>query len=55
MPIRWLEDALADVRDIYHYIAADNQEAAAATVRRVQEAAATLETLEERGVGSGYV
>jgi toxin ParE1/3/4 len=49
MEIRWLEDALADVRDIYHYIAADNQGAAAATVRRIQEAATRLETLEERG------
>ena len=49
MDIRWLEDALADVRAIHSHIADDNPEAAARTVRRIQEAAEVLGTLGDRG------
>jgi addiction module RelE/StbE family toxin len=36
--IRWLDDALADVTEIYRYIAADNLDAAARVVARIRAA-----------------
>jgi toxin ParE1/3/4 len=49
MDIRWLEDAVADVRAIYQHIAADNPAAAANTVRRIQQAVEALTSLGDRG------
>jgi plasmid stabilization system protein ParE len=36
MEIRWLEDALADITEIYRYIAADDPRAAARVVARIR-------------------
>jgi toxin ParE1/3/4 len=49
MEIRWLEDALADVTEIYRYIAADNPRAAARVVERIQAAIRLLAELPHRG------
>ena len=49
MEIRWLEDALADVTEIYRYIAADNPRAAARVVQRIQAAIRLLSELPHRG------
>ena len=49
MDVRWLEDALADVRAIYLHIAADNPEAAARTVHRIRQAVDALGSLGDRG------
>ena len=49
MEIRWLEDALADVTEIYGYIAADNPSAAARVVERIQAAIRLLAELPHTG------
>ena len=49
MEIRWLEDALADVTEIYRYIAADNPRAAARVVQRIQAAIRPLAEFPHRG------
>lgn len=47
--VRWLDDAIADVREIYLYIAAGDPPAAARVVARIQKAADSLSTLAGRG------
>ena len=49
MEVRWLEDALADVRTIHRHVAADNPQAAARLVRRIRAAVDDLTTLGDRG------
>ena len=49
MEIRWLEDALADLPEIYRYIAADNPSAAAGVVERIQVAIRLLAEVPHRG------
>jgi toxin ParE1/3/4 len=49
MEIRWLEDALADITEIYLYIAADDPKAAARVVGRIQAAVRLLAELPHRG------
>jgi toxin ParE1/3/4 len=49
MEIRWLEDALADLTEIYRYIATDNPSAAARVVTRIQAAVRLLAGLPHRG------
>jgi toxin ParE1/3/4 len=49
MEIRWLEDALADITEIYRYIAADDPKAAARVVGRIQAAVRLLAELPHRG------
>lgn len=49
MEIRWLDDALADIAEIYHYIAADDPNAAARVVRRIDTAVQLLGTTPHRG------
>jgi toxin ParE1/3/4 len=47
--VRWLEDALADVRDIHRYIGEHNPEAAAELVCRLRDAADGLAEFSDRG------
>ena len=49
MEVRWLDDALADVTEIYRYIAADNPRAAGRVVERIQAAVRLLADLPHRG------
>jgi toxin ParE1/3/4 len=49
MDIRWLEDALADLTEIYRYIATDNPRAAARVVERIQASVRLLAELPHRG------
>jgi toxin ParE1/3/4 len=49
MDLRWLDDALADVTEIYRYIAADDARAAARVVDRVQAAVRSLAEVPHRG------
>jgi len=49
MEIRWLDDALADITEIYHHIAADNPRAAARVVERIQAAVRLLAAVPHRG------
>ena len=49
MEVRWLEDALADVRAIHRHIAAENPQAAAYVVRRIRQAGDKLATFGDRG------
>ena len=52
MDVRWLEDAIDDVRDIHRHIAADNPQAAVRLVRRIRQAADDRAALgDERAVG----
>jgi toxin ParE1/3/4 len=44
MKIRWTANALQDIEDLHGYIAADNPEAASATVRHIVNAIDALET-----------
>jgi toxin ParE1/3/4 len=47
--IRWLDDALADVTEIYRYIAADNLDAAARVVARIRAAVGRLRDVPHSG------
>ncbi len=49
MQIRWLDDALADLTQIYRYIAADDPNAAGRVVARVQAAVRRLVVAPHRG------
>ena len=49
MEIRWLEDALADLTEIYRYIAADDPRAAARIVARIEASVRLLAELPHRG------
>jgi toxin ParE1/3/4 len=49
MEVRWLDDALADVAEIYGYIAADDPRAAARVVQRIQGAVRLLAEMPHRG------
>ncbi len=49
MQIRWLDDALADLTQIYRYIAADDPTAAGRVVTRVQASVHLLEVAPHRG------
>ena len=49
MEIRWLDDALADVTEIYRYVAADDPRAAARVVERIQNAVGLLAEIPRRG------
>jgi toxin ParE1/3/4 len=49
MEVRWLDDALADVTEIYRYIAADDARAAARAVMRIQAAIRSLAGIPHRG------
>lgn len=49
MEIRWLDDALADVTEIYRYISADDPRAAARIVARIQSSMRLLASLPHRG------
>lgn len=49
MELRWLDDALADITEIYDYIAADDPMAAARVVERIQEAVRLLARVPHRG------
>jgi toxin ParE1/3/4 len=49
MKVRWLEDALADVTEIYRYIATDDPRAAARVVERIQVAVGLLTEMPRRG------
>jgi toxin ParE1/3/4 len=49
MEVRWLEDALADVTEIYRYVAADDPRAAAGVVERIQSSIRLLADLPHRG------
>ena len=49
MEVRWLEDALADLTEIYRYVAADDPVAAARVVERIQASIRLLADLPHRG------
>jgi toxin ParE1/3/4 len=49
MQVRWLDDALADVTEVYRYVAADNPKVAARVVQRVQAAVRLLAEMPHRG------
>jgi len=49
MEVRWLDDALADVTEIYRYIPADDPRAAGRVVERIQAAVRALADLPHRG------
>jgi toxin ParE1/3/4 len=49
MEIRWLEDALADIAEIYAYIADQDRRAAAYAVQRVRAAVGSLRQMPHRG------
>jgi toxin ParE1/3/4 len=49
MEIRWLDDALADLTEIYSYIATDDPRAARRVVARIQAAIRLLAELPHRG------
>ena len=48
MEVRWLEDALANVQEIYLHIAADNPTAAARMVHSIRDARNRLTQLADR-------
>jgi toxin ParE1/3/4 len=49
MKVRWLDDTLADVTEIYRYVAADNPAVAAGVVQRIQVAVRLLAKMPHRG------
>ena len=49
MELRWLEDALADVTEIYRYVAGDDPQAAARLVERIRAAIRSLGRVPHRG------
>ena len=49
MDIRWLDDALADLTEIYRYIATEDARAAARTIERIQAAIRSLAQVPHRG------
>lgn len=49
MELRWLDDALADVTQIYRYVAADDPRAAARLVERIQAAVRSHGGVPHRG------
>ena len=49
MEVRWLDDALADITEIYRYVAADDPRAAARVVERIQSSIRLLADLPHRG------
>lgn len=49
MDVRWLDDALADITEIYRYVAADDPTAAARVVARIQAAVRLLRDAPHRG------
>jgi toxin ParE1/3/4 len=49
MEVRWLDHALADVTEIYRYIAADNPKPAAGVVQRIQAVVRVLAEMPHRG------
>ncbi|MGH6916937.1 MAG: type II toxin-antitoxin system RelE/ParE family toxin [Geminicoccaceae bacterium] len=49
MEVRWLDDALADVTEIYRYVAADDPRAAARVIQRIQAAVRLLAQMPQRG------
>jgi toxin ParE1/3/4 len=49
MEVRWLENALVDVTEIYRYVAADDPRAAAGVVERIQSSIRLLAGLPHRG------
>jgi toxin ParE1/3/4 len=49
MEVRWLDDALADVAEIYRYIAADDRRAAGRVVQRIRAAVGLLAKMPHRG------
>jgi toxin ParE1/3/4 len=49
MEVRWLDDALADVTEIYRFIAADDPRAATRVVARIQAAVRLLAAVPHRG------
>lgn len=49
MDVRWLDDALVDVTEIYRYIATDDPQAAARAVERIQTAVRLLSDVPHRG------
>jgi addiction module RelE/StbE family toxin len=49
MEVRWLDDALADVAEIYRFVAADDPRAAARVVQRIQAAVRQLAEMPHRG------
>ena len=48
MEVRWLDDALADVIEIYRYIAADDPSAATRVVQRIQASVGLLAEMPHR-------
>jgi toxin ParE1/3/4 len=49
MEVRWLDDALADVAEIYRYVAADDVRAAARVVESIQAAVRRLNDAPHHG------
>lgn len=49
MKVRWLDDTLADVTEIYRYVAADNPAVAAGVVQRIQAAVRLLAEMPHLG------
>jgi plasmid stabilization system protein ParE len=49
MEVRWLDDALADVAEIYRFVAADDPRAVARVVQRIQAAVRLLAEMPHRG------
>lgn len=49
MEVRWLEDALADVTEIYRHVATDNPRAARRVVERIQTSVRSLAAMSQRG------
>jgi toxin ParE1/3/4 len=49
MEVRWLDDALADIAEVYRFIAADDPRAAAGVVERIQKAVRQLAQVPNRG------
>jgi toxin ParE1/3/4 len=49
MEVRWLDDALADVAEIYRYVATDDRRATARVVERVQAAVRRLNDAAHHG------
>ena len=49
MEIRWLDDALTDVTEVYRYIADDDARAAARVLERIRTAVRLLAAVPHRG------
>lgn len=49
MKVRWLDDALVDVTEIYDYVAMDDPAAATRVVERIRRAVRVLRTMPHRG------